>query len=303
MVLQSSKTNPFEGIETTMCPAPQGDIRVYDPAIHFEGMRHAGQLAAKVLDFITPYVRVGALTADLDARMEAFILDHGAIPAPKGYRGFPKATCISLNEVVCHGIPGALIFDNEKPPRDRPLKANDCLNIDVTVILDGWYGDTSRMFLAGDKVPARTRKLINTTHRALMAGISKVKPGASLYHIAMAIQTIAHKDGFGVIQDFCGHGLGRVFHEHPNVMHYVERNAMRLAAQKKTILHPGMLFTIEPMINGGSWESKILKDSWTAVTVDRQPSAQFEHTIGVTETGYEIFTLSPSGLHKPPYTQ
>lgn len=246
-------------------------------------MRRAGRLAAEVLDFITPYVVPGALTGDLDRMMHDYIVDHGAIPAPLNYRGFPKATCISVNHVVCHGIPG-----------DKRLAAGDMLNIDVTVIVDGWYGDTSRMFFAG--TPKRiAERLVETTYHAMMHGIEAVRPGATLGDIGHAIQSHAEAQRFSVVRDFCGHGLGRVFHDAPNILHY-GRPGQGLT------LEPGMFFTVEPMINQGGWQTKILSDGWTAVTKDRKLSAQFEHSIGVTEDGYEIFTRSPAGLDKPPYT-
>lgn len=249
----------------------------------FAGMRAAGSLAAAALDYITPYVRPGITTRELDKMLEAFIRDHGAIPAPLGYRGYPKATCISLNHVVCHGIP-----DN------RALADGDILNIDVTAILDGWYGDTSRMYYAGEKILLKAQKLCEITYDCLMAGIAAVKPGATLGDIGYAIQNLAHANRYSVVEDFCGHGLGRVFHAPPTVLHYGK-------AGEGMVLKAGMIFTIEPMINAGKKETKVLDDGWTAVTRDRSLSAQFEHSIGVTETGYEIFTLSPAGYTKPPY--
>ncbi|CAK0766515.1 methionine aminopeptidase [Azospirillaceae bacterium] len=245
-------------------------------------MRRAGRLAAATLDFITSYVQPGIATAALDQLCETFIRDHGAIPAPLGYRGFPKATCISLNHVVCHGIPG-----------ERRLENGDCLNIDVTVILDEWHGDASRMYLVGD-VGVKAKKLIDVTYDAMMAGISVVRPGATLGDIGHAIQTLAESHRFSVVRDFCGHGLGRVFHEPPSVLHYGKPGA-------GPVLREGMFFTIEPMINAGRYEVKVLGDGWTAVTKDKSLSAQFEHSIGVTADGYEIFTLSPAGHTKPPY--
>lgn len=202
---------------------------------------------------------------------------------PLGYKGYPKSVCTSVNHVVCHGIPG-----------DKQLEDGDIINIDVTVILDGWYGDTSRMFLLGD-VGVRAKKLVDTTYEAMMAGIEAVRPGATLGDIGAAIQRVAEGQRFSVVRDFCGHGLGRIFHDSPSVLHYGKAGTgMRL--------QPGMFFTIEPMINAGDWRVKVLSDGWTAVTKDRSLSAQFEHSVAVTETGYEIFTLSPAGLHRPPYS-
>jgi len=251
----------------------------------FEAMRKAGQLAAETLDYITPFVVPGAVTQDLDRLCHDFITKHGAIPAPLGYKGYPKSTCISINEVVCHGIPDA-----------RALKEGDIANIDVTVILDGWYGDTSRMYFTGSDISIKARRLTDVTYRSLMAGIEAVRPGATLGDIGAAIQELAEGEHCSVVRDFCGHGLGQVFHDTPSVLHYGDRGT-------GSVLEPGMLFTIEPMINLGGWQTKIKSDGWTAVTKDRSLSAQFEHTIGVTETGYEIFTLSPKGLHFPPYAE
>jgi len=239
----------------------------------FGGMRKAGKLAAQTLDFITPYVKVGVTTQELDQLCHKFILDHGAIPAPLGYRGYPKSICTSINHVVCHGIPG-----------DKKLLDGDILNIDVTVIVDGWHGDTSRMFAVG-KVGVRAAKLIDTTYEAMMRGIEVVRPGATLGDIGYAIQSFAEKQGFSVVRDFCGHGLGKIFHSAPNVVHYGKPG-------QGLVLKEGMFFTIEPMINVGRYDVKVLSDGWTAVTRDKSLSAQFEHSIGVTANGYEIFTLS-----------
>lgn len=249
----------------------------------FAAMREAGKLAAEVLDYITPFVTVGTPTEELDRLCHDYITANGAIPAPLNYKGFPKSICTSINEVVCHGIPD-----------DRPLKNGDIVNIDVTVILDGWYGDTSRMYWVGD-VPIKGKRLTDITYRSMMAGIEAVKPGATLGDIGHAIQTLAEGNHCSVVRDFCGHGLGRVFHDTPSVLHYGDPG-------DGAVLEPGMLFTIEPMINLGDWRTKVKSDGWTAVTKDRSLSAQFEHTVGVTETGVEIFTLSPKGLHFPPYS-
>jgi methionyl aminopeptidase len=248
----------------------------------FEGMRRAGRLAAETLDYITPHVRTGVTTGELDRLCHEFIIARSAIPAPLGYRGFPKSICTSVNHVVCHGIPG-----------DKRLVDGDILNIDVTVILDGWHGDTSRMFFVGD-VGVKARRLVEVTYDAMMRGIETVKPGATLGDVGHAIQTLAEGNRFSVVRDFCGHGLGRIFHEAPSVLHYGDPGT-------GVVLREGMFFTVEPMINAGRWEVKVLSDGWTAVTKDRSLSAQFEHSIGVTATGYEIFTLSPTGMHHPPY--
>ena len=246
----------------------------------FEGMRKAGHLAAECLDYITPFVHPGVTTAELDRLCAGFIAEHGATSAPLNYRGYPKSICTSINHVVCHGIPG-----------DKTLLEGDIVNIDVTPILDGWYGDSSRMYYAG-KVGVKARKLCEVTYESLMRAIKLVKPGCTLGDIGHAIQTYAESNRFSVVRDFCGHGLGRVFHEAPNVMHYGK-------AGQGLVLKEGMFFTIEPMINAGRFETKILSDGWTAVTKDKSLSAQFEHSIGVTADGCEIFTLSPAGLDFP----
>lgn len=246
------------------------------------GMRKAGSLAASVLDMITPHVVAGVTTAALDKLCHDFILQHGAVPAPLNYKGFPKSTCISLNHVVCHGIPG-----------DKALRDGDILNIDVTVILDSWYGDTSRMFYVGAPSVKATR-LIEITYECLMRGIAAARPGNRLGDIGHAIQSFAESQRFSVVRDFTGHGLGQTFHCAPTILHYGQ-------AGEGMRLEPGMIFTIEPMINAGRYETKILADGWTAVTRDKSLSAQFEHSIGVTEGDPEIFTLSPAGLTMPPY--
>ncbi len=260
----------------------EDSARIHGPE-EFEGMRRAGRLAAETLDFITPHVRPGISTGELDRLCHSFILDHGATPAPLGYKGFPKSICTSVNHVVCHGIP-----DDKKT-----LIEGDALNIDVTVILDGWHGDTSRMFPVG-QVGVKAKKLIEVTYEAMMRGIAAVKPGATLGDIGHAIQSYAEASRFSVVRDFCGHGLGRIFHEAPSVLHYGR-------AGDGMVLREGMFFTIEPMINAGRYEVKVLADGWTAVTRDKSLSAQFEHSVGVTKDGVEIFTTSPEGLHQPPY--
>jgi methionyl aminopeptidase len=248
----------------------------------FAGMRAAGKLAAEVLDMVTEHVRPGVSTGQLDQICHDFMIAHDAIPATLNYRGYPKSLCTSINHVVCHGIPG-----------DRKLEEGDIVNIDVTVILDGWHGDSSRMYCAGAP-STKARNLIDVTHDALMRGIAEVRPGARLGDIGHAIQTYVEANRFSVVRDFCGHGIGRRFHEAPNVLHFGR-------AGEGPQLKPGMFFTIEPMVNVGRPEVKVLDDGWTAVTRDRSLSAQFEHMIGVTEDGVEIFTLSPAGIFKPPF--
>jgi methionyl aminopeptidase len=269
-------------------------LRSYEPertgitlhnAEEYAAMRVAGRLAAEVLDFITPHVVPGVSTGALDTLCHEFILDHNAIPAPLNYRGFPKSICTSVNHVVCHGIPN----DAKK------LSNGDIINIDITVIVDGWHGDTSRMFFVGDKIAVKSRKLVDVTYQSMMRGIEVVKPGATLGDIGHAIQSFAEAQRFSVVRDFCGHGIGRIFHAPPSVVHYGTPGT-------GTVLREGMFFTIEPMINAGRYDVKILQDGWTAVTKDRSLSAQFEHTIAVTADGYEIFTLSPKGLNAPPYS-
>jgi methionyl aminopeptidase len=248
----------------------------------YEGMRRAGQLAAAALDMITEYVQPGVTTERLDDLCLSFTLDHGAIPAPLNYRGYTKSICTSLNHVVCHGIPG-----------QRMLREGDIINVDVTLILDGWHGDTSRMYPVG-KIARRAERLIEVTYEAMMLGIGAIRPGATTGDIGAAIQVFAEAERCTVVRDFCGHGLGLVFHDKPNILHYGEPGeGVRLA--------PGMIFTVEPMINLGKPHVKLLSDGWTAVTRDKSLSAQFEHSIGVTAEGCEIFTLSPKGLHQPPY--
>lgn len=246
-------------------------------------MRKAGRLAAEVLDMLTAEVKEGVTTDRLNDLAHQMILDHGAIPAPLNYRGFPKSICTSVNNVVCHGI-----------PNDRPLKDGDIVNCDVTVIVDGWHGDTSRMYFAGEP-PIKAKRLVEITYEAMMLGIAQVKPGAALGDIGFAIQRFVEGHRYSVVRDYCGHGIGQVFHEAPNVLHYgVKGEGVRLKE--------GMFFTVEPMVNIGKAETRLnSQDGWTVTTRDRSLSAQFEHTIGVTADGFEIFTLSPKGLHKPPY--
>ena len=248
----------------------------------FAGMAKAGRLVAEALDLLVAEVKPGVTTDALDRFVFEFAMDHGAIPAPLNYRGFPKSICTSLNHVVCHGIPGP-----------RALKEGDILNIDVTLIVEGWHGDSSRMYAVG-RIARAAERLLEVTYNALMRGVAAVKPDATTGDIGAAIQTYAEGERCSVVRDFCGHGLGRVFHDRPNILHYGE-------AGEGLVLKPGMLFTIEPMINLGKPHVKILSDGWTAVTRDRSLSAQFEHTVGVTETGAQVFTLSPRGLNRPPY--
>jgi methionyl aminopeptidase len=248
----------------------------------FEAMRKAGHLTAMALDEVTPLVHEGVTTEAIDKFFMEFAGDHKALPATLNYRGYRKACCTSINHVVCHGI-----------PNDKPLRGGDIVNIDVTLIVDGWHGDSSRMYAIGE-ISRAAERLIDVTYESLMRGIAMVKPGAHLGDIGYAIQTFAEAERCTVVRDFCGHGLGRVFHDHPNVLHYGKMG-------EGVELKQGMFFTIEPMINLGKPHVKILSDGWTAVTRDRSLSAQFEHTIGVTDTGCEIFTLSPKGLHCPPY--
>ncbi len=248
----------------------------------FEAMRRAGRLAAEILDEMVPLVQPGVTTQALDDVVRQMTLDGGAIPATLGYRGYAHSCCISINHVVCHGIPS-----------DKVLKDGDIVNIDVTPLLDGWHGDSSRMYLVGD-VPLKARRLVDVTHECLMIGIDQCKPGARLGDIGAAIQAHAEQHRYGVVREFCGHGLGRLFHDAPEVIH-----AARAGSGPE--LKPGMFFTIEPMINLGKPWVKMLSDGWTAVTRDKSLSAQFEHSIGITETGCEVFTLSPKGLDKPPY--
>ncbi|MFO1128957.1 MAG: type I methionyl aminopeptidase [Rhodospirillales bacterium] len=265
--------------------APLTDVRsikIHGPE-EFAGMRRAGHLAAATLDFITPHVQAGVTTEDLDRVCAHYIRDHGGIAAPLNYRGFPKSICTSVNHVVCHGIPS---------PR-KELQEGDIVNIDVTVILDGWHGDTSRMYTVG-RVGVKAQRLIDVTFEAMWEGIRVVRPGATVGDIGHAIQRLSEAERFSVVRDFCGHGLGRIFHDAPNIPHFGD-------VGDGPVLREGMFFTIEPMINAGRWEVKILADGWTAVTKDRSLSAQFEHSVAVTANGFEVFTLSPAGLDRPPY--
>ncbi|WP_304180131.1 type I methionyl aminopeptidase [Phenylobacterium aquaticum] len=257
-----------------------GQIKIHGPEA-FEGMRAAGKLAAECLDMLTPHVQPGVVTDELDRMAREFILDHGALPACLGYRGYTKTVCISPNHVVCHGIPG-----------ERALREGDIANIDVTLIIDGWHGDHSRMYGVGPVAP-RAKRLIDVTYEAMQKGLDQVKPGARTGDIGHAIQTYVEAQRCSVVRDFCGHGLGKVFHDAPNILHFGQKGTGEL-------LREGMFFTIEPMVNLGKYQVKLLSDGWTAVTRDKSLSAQCEHSVGVTATGYEIFTVSPQGLFKPP---
>ena len=254
-------------------------IRIYETA-DFAGMHRAGRLAAEILDAVAPLVQPGVTTAALDDFIREAVVTAGAVSATIGYRGYQHASCISVNHVVCHGIPGAKL-----------LADGDILNIDVTVIVEGWYGDSSRMYVAGD-LSRKAERLIQVTHDALMVGIAAVRPGRTFGDIGHAIQTYVEAQRMSVVRDFCGHGLGRVFHAPPNVLHYGR-------AGSREVLEEGMFFTIEPMVNLGRPETKVLADDWTAVTRDKSLSAQFEHSVGVTADGCEIFTLSPAGRFHP----
>ena len=247
-------------------------------------MRIAGKLAAQCLDMITDHIKPGITTDKIDKLCYEYIKDNGGYSAPLNYRGFEKSLCTSLNHVICHGIPS-----------ERELEENDILNIDVTAIVDGYYGDTSRMFSVGE-ISVKAKNLIDATYESLMNAIQILKPGIKLGDIGYEIQSLVEPRGFSVVRDFCGHGISNTFHEPPNVLHYGKKNT-------GPELQPGMTFTIEPMINSGKYDAKVLNDGWTAVTKDKSLSAQFEHTVGITENGYEIFTESVKGYRKPPYNK
>ncbi|WP_314375818.1 type I methionyl aminopeptidase [Sphingomonas paucimobilis] len=269
---------------TVSADAPQGRdgaIKLWGREA-FEGMHKAGRLAAETLDMLVPHMVPGVTTAEINRLVHDFIVERGGVPATLGYRGYAHSTCVSINHVVCHGIPS-----------DKALKSGDIVNVDVTPIVDGWHGDTSRMYLIGD-VPLKARKLVEVTYECLMLGIEQAKPGNHMGDVANAIQRHAEKHRYGVVRDFCGHGLGLLFHDAPEVVHVGRPGT-------GPELKPGMIFTIEPMINIGRPDVKLLDDGWTAVTRDRSLSAQFEHSIGITEEGCEIFTLSPAGYTQPPY--
>lgn len=258
-----------------------GSIKLHNEA-GFAGMRRAGALAAEILDAVAEWVVPGATTASVDDKVRAMMLDAGAVPATLGYRGYEHSCCISINHVVCHGIPS-----------EKTFKDGDIVNVDVTPLMDGWHGDSSRMYLVGD-VSLKARRLVEVTYECLMLGIEQARPGNRLGDIGAAIQAHAEQYRYGVVREFCGHGLGRLFHDAPEVVHAAK-------AGTGPVLKPGMFMTIEPMINLGKPWVKLLNDGWTAVTRDKSLSAQFEHSIGITEDGVEIFTLSPTGRDKPPY--
>ena len=258
-----------------------GHIKLHGPE-DFAATRKAGALTAQALDLLVDRVRPGVTTASLDKFIFEFAMDHDAYPAPLNYRGYRKSICTSINHVVCHGIPD-----------EKPLRDGDILNIDVTLIVDGWHGDASRMYVAGE-ASRRAQRLIEVTYECLVRGIAAVKPGATTGDIGFVIQSYAESERCSVVRDFCGHGLGRLFHDEPNILHVGRRG-------DGVPLRPGMFFTIEPMINLGGPGVKVLSDGWTAVTRDRSLTAQVEHPVGVTETGVEIFTSSPAGLEHPPY--
>ena len=249
----------------------------------FEQIKIAGALAAETLDEITSHVKSGVTTNKIDKICYEFISDNGGYSAPLFYRGFPKSCCTSVNHIVCHGI-----------PTDKYLKEGDIINIDVTAVVNGWHGDSSRMFFVDD-VSVKSKKLVSTTYDSMMKGISVIKNGIHLGDIGEAIQTYVEKKGFSVVKDYCGHGIGKLFHEPPNILHYGKK-------AEGIKLKTGMVFTVEPMINVGTYNTKLLKDGWTAVTKDKSLSAQFEHTVGVTENGFEIFTKSKKNYDQPPYS-
>ncbi|MCK0198909.1 type I methionyl aminopeptidase [Ancylobacter sp. 6x-1] len=256
-----------------------GHIRLHGPEA-FAGMRRAGQLAAQALDLVHEMVGIGVSTEAIDKVVFDFAMDSGALPATLMYRGYRHSSCTSINHVVCHGI-----------PNEKPLREGDIVNVDVTLIVDGWHGDSSRMFAIGE-IPRRAERLIDVTYESMMRGIRAIKPGGHIGDIGAAIQEFVEPFHMSVVRDFCGHGVGQLFHDEPNVVHVGRRG-------EGPEMLPGMIFTVEPMINLGRPHVKVLSDGWTAVTRDRSLSAQFEHAIGVTETGVEIFTLSPKGYHKP----
>ncbi len=274
--------NGQDSVDETRSRLTKDGIRIYDPS-DFAGMHAAGRLAAGILDRIADHVVPGVSTGELDDLITRWVEEAGATSATIGYKGYQHASCISVNHVVCHGIPG-----------DKRLKDGDILNIDVTVIVDGWYGDTSRMFVAG-KLPRKAERLIQVTHDALMLGIEAARPGNTFGDIGHAIQSFVEANRMSVVRDFCGHGLGRVFHAPPNVLHYGRPGT-------GPTLEEGMFFTIEPMVNLGRPETKVLADDWTAVTRDKSLSAQFEHSVGITSGAADIFTLSPAGRFHPTWT-
>jgi methionyl aminopeptidase len=285
MSVSTQQETPFamiQYLEDTTAPLKNtGHIRLYD-AEGFKAMHRAGRLVAECLDALAEIVAPGVATDTIDKFVYDFALAHGALPATLNYRGYTKSVCTSINHVVCHGI-----------PNDKPLRDGDIVNIDVTLILDGWHGDSSRMYPVGT-VKRAAERLIEVTYESLMRGIEQAKPGKTTGDIGHAIQKYVEAERCSVVRDFCGHGVGRLFHDAPNILHYGRPG-------EGVELRPGMIFTIEPMVNLGRYDVKVLSDGWTAVTRDRSLSAQFEHAVGITETGCEIFTLSPKGRHCPPY--
>lgn len=271
----------YQHVTSDMSVYRDGTIKLHGPE-GFDGMRKAGRLAAEILDELTTFIVPGVTTQAIDDLVRGMMLDAGAVPATLGYRGYTHSCCTSINHVICHGIPG-----------DKVLKSGDIINVDVTPLVDGWHGDTSRMYLVGD-VPLKARRLVEVTYECLMIGVDMARPGVRIGDIAAAIQAHAENHRYGVVREFCGHGLGRLFHDAPEVVH-----AGRAGTGPE--LKEGMFLTIEPMINLGKPPAKMLSDGWTAVTRDKSLSAQFEHSIGITATGREVFTESPKGLHKPPY--
>ena len=268
-------------IEATSAPMKYtGQIRLYGPEA-FEGMRTVCNLTARCLDALNDIVKPGVTTYEIDRFVFEFGMDHGAFPATLNYRGYTKSTCTSINHVVCHGI-----------PNDKPLREGDIVNIDVTYLLDGWHGDSSRMYAVGE-IKRAAERLLEVTYESLLRGIAAVKPGAKTGAIGAAIQTYAEGERCSVVRDFCGHGVGQLFHDAPNILHYGKPN-------EGVEIKEGMIFTIEPMINLGKPHVKVLADGWTAVTRDRSLTAQYEHTVGVTKDGCEIFTLSPANVFGPP---
>jgi methionyl aminopeptidase len=269
----------YEFVTDESKPSRSGAIKLHD-APAFDAMRHVGRISADILDALVPFIVPGVTTEEIDALVLRMTLEAGATPATLNYRGYTHSCCTSINHVICHGIPGS-----------KALKDGDIVNVDVTSIVDGWHGDTNRTYLVGD-VPIKARRLVEVTYEALMLGIEQAKPGNHMGDIGFAIQTYAEKHRYGVVRDFCGHGIGRLFHDAPEVLHFGRPGT-------GPEIKPGMFFTIEPMVNIGRPDVKVLDDGWTAVARDRSLSAQFEHTIGITETGCEIFTKSPKGLDRP----
>jgi methionyl aminopeptidase len=271
----------YQNVTLDTVHSRSGTIKLHGPE-GFEGMRKAGRLSAEILDALVPFIQPGVTTEEIDTLVRRMTLEAGATPATLGYRGYTHSCCTSINHVVCHGIPAPKV-----------LKDGDIVNVDVTSIIDGWHGDTNRTYLVGD-VPIKARRLVDITYECMMRGIEVARAGNTLGDVGHAIQSHAEKHRYGVVRDFCGHGIGRLFHDAPEVIH-VGRPGTGVE------LRPGMFFTIEPMINIGRPDVKVLDDGWTAVTRDRSLSAQFEHTIGITDGAPEIFTKSPTGKDCPPW--